>query len=188
MSTHTVSTHTAAPRGATRTTFRGSDWPMYYLVRIERRHMLNASCLLAPHGLNHREWRLLSKAHEHGPVSVGKLAERALFERPTVSKMVNRLSRRGLLQRAESDRDRRSQLISVTRLGAAKLAETEPLVRGLLQRYAAGMRRADYEALMRLLRAFQAQVANALSAEVITRAAKRSHALTPSRRSPRRRS
>lgn len=142
--------------------FKVSDWPMYYLLRTERAHMRNATRLLAPHDLHHREWRLLAIADERGPIGVGDLAEAAGLERPTVSKMLERLERRGLVHRADGEDDARSAPVVLAAKGLSKLRETEPLVRGLLERYAAGMSRSDYADLMRLLKEFEARVEGAL--------------------------
>lgn len=142
--------------------FRVSDWPMGYFARIERLHMQNATLLLAPHGLHHREWRMLAILSDTGAIGVNQLAEQAAIERSTISKMIDRLEARGLVRRASARADKRSSLVVLTPKGRAKLAETIPLVEGLFATYLAGMSKSDYARLMRSLVTLMGRVSAAV--------------------------
>lgn len=139
--------------------FRVADWPMAHFVQIERLHQRNASRLLEPYGLPHREWRILAVLSEHSALTINQLAEAAATERSTMSKMLDRLEARGVVARSASDLDGRASPVVLTKDGIALLAQTIPVIQGLFETYRNGMARADYETFMRLLKDFRRQVA-----------------------------
>lgn len=140
-------------------TFRPAEWPMYYLLTIERQHMRNASLLLEPHGLLHREWRILAQINEHHDMSVGNVAEFAGMERSTASKMIDALERRGLLRRVTADHDRRRNRVMLSAVGRRKFEETAPLVAGLFRLYFADLPLSRLHALMSMLHDLKSRVA-----------------------------
>ena len=75
--------------------FNPADWPIAWMARAERQHARNATALLAPLGLHHREFRLMAILANSQGLTVGELAEQAVLERPTVSKMIDRLAAEG---------------------------------------------------------------------------------------------
>ena len=58
----------------------------------------------------------------HGPLTPSELATRERVQRPTVTRLVYRLSELGLIARAGDPADRRSSLITVTPAGRELLA------------------------------------------------------------------
>jgi DNA-binding MarR family transcriptional regulator len=135
----TPSTADPAPTEAARAAFDPADWPVAWMARAERQHARNATALLAPHGLHHREFRLLAFLGRRDGMSVGDLAEAAVLERPTVSKMVTRLEAEGWIARSRHDADLRRAPLSLTDAGRAKLAAAVPVVEDLFRRYQAGI-------------------------------------------------
>ncbi len=63
--------------------------------------------------LGPRHMPVLFVLARRGPLSVGELATRLGLATPTVSLLVNDLSRAGLVERQEDERDRRRTLVSV---------------------------------------------------------------------------
>ena len=139
--------------------FRVADWPMAHFVQIERLHQANASRLLRPYDLHHREWRILALLGEHASLPINQNAEAAATDRSTVSKMIGRLEARGLVARGASEVDGRASPVSLTPRGTTLLAETAPLVRGLFEQYRRGLSAASHDQLMRLLQTYRRQVA-----------------------------
>jgi DNA-binding MarR family transcriptional regulator len=135
-------------------TFDPSDWPIAWMARAERQHARNATQLLAPLGIHHREFRLLALLGAGEGLPIGELAERAVLERPTVSKMVDRLEAVGLIARGAHEVDRRCSPLVLTDTGRAKLAAAAPIVEALFQRYQAGIPPADHRRFMRELKDF----------------------------------
>jgi len=63
--------------------------------------------------LGPRHMPVLFTVARRGPATVGELATRLGLARPTVSLLVNELSRAGLVERREDERDRRRTIVSV---------------------------------------------------------------------------
>jgi DNA-binding MarR family transcriptional regulator len=141
--------------------FRPIEWPMYWMVMIEKQHMRNATLLLAPHRLHHREWRVLAWISDHRGLAIGQIAELAGLERSTASKMIDSLERRGLIRRLAERRDRRRNQVVLTAAGRRKFAQTVPIVEGLFRSYFSGMPQDRFDALMLSLRDLRKRVTSA---------------------------
>jgi DNA-binding MarR family transcriptional regulator len=135
--------------------FRVSEWPTAHFARIERQHQRNAAHVLAPHGLHHREWRMLAIIDEMGVAGVTPLAERAVIERSTIGKLLVRLEEKGLVKRVVAGDDSRANPVELTARGRALLAKSVSLIRGLFEQYRKEMTAADYAALMKLTAQFR---------------------------------
>lgn len=72
-------------------------------------------------------------------VSVGELAELAVLERPTVSKMVDRLAAEGWVERGTSAQDGRRAPLTLTPSGRDILNAAGPIIENLFRRYQVGM-------------------------------------------------
>lgn len=119
--------------------FDPDAWPIAWMARAERQHARNSTALLKPLGLHHREFRVLAIIGRKPGVSVGVLADAAVLERPTLSKLLDRLEASGLVARGEHAADRRRAPLTLTEEGRAMLKAATPLVEGLFSRYCAQM-------------------------------------------------
>jgi DNA-binding MarR family transcriptional regulator len=63
----------------------------------------------------------LGTIERHGPVTPSELADLEGIKRPTATRMIARLEKEGLIDRARDPADRRSSLVSVGSAGAALL-------------------------------------------------------------------
>jgi DNA-binding MarR family transcriptional regulator len=68
-------------------------------------------------------WRVLAALLAHPGHTVTGLAEACLLQQPTMTKLLDRMVRDGLVARAQDARDRRVQRISLTPEGEARAAE-----------------------------------------------------------------
>ncbi|MBD0275024.1 MAG: MarR family transcriptional regulator, partial [Acetobacteraceae bacterium] len=68
-------------------------------------------------------WRVLAALQARPSETVGGLAEACLLQQPTMTKLLDRMVRDGLVTRAPDARDRRVQRISLTPEGEAMAAE-----------------------------------------------------------------
>ena len=68
---------------------------------------------------------VLTTLLDHGPLRMGELAERERTSQPTASGLVSRLRRAGLIESTPDPEDGRAQLIGISDLGRAHLAELE---------------------------------------------------------------
>ncbi len=73
----------------------------------------------AEHGLSMREYDVLYTLAKHGePARVGELREGVLLSQPALSRLVDRLAGRGLVERAGDARDGRAVRVGLTPAGA----------------------------------------------------------------------
>ena len=97
------------------------------LRRVIRAVDLHSRNLAASHGLTGPQ-ALLLKALQHGKLSAGELASRVSLSQGTVTDILNRLEKRGLIVRLRDATDRRRVLVEATRQGLAVLEESPPLL------------------------------------------------------------
>jgi DNA-binding MarR family transcriptional regulator len=97
------------------------------LRRVIRAVDLHSRNLAASHGLTGPQ-ALLLKALQHGKLSAGELASRVSLSQGTVTDILNRLEKRGLITRLRDTSDRRRVLVEVTQQGLAVLEESPPLL------------------------------------------------------------
>ena len=97
------------------------------LRRVIRAVDLHSRNLAASHGLTGPQ-ALLLKALQHGKLSAGELASRVSLSQGTVTDILNRLEKRGLILRLRDTTDRRRVLVEATQQGLAVLKESPPLL------------------------------------------------------------
>ena len=99
------------------------------------------------------EHDVMMQVLQHGPgVAMGDLAQLVLFSQSGITRLVDRLERKGLALREFSTQDRRVTYVSLTEAGRAKLEETMPLVRRVIgARLSAHLSDADAADLRRIL-------------------------------------
>lgn len=68
------------------------------------------------------EWRVLACLSDGGGLGVGELAEMAIMKQPRMTKLLDRMEARGLVERRIDAADRRRAVIHLTEAGAAKAA------------------------------------------------------------------
>jgi DNA-binding MarR family transcriptional regulator len=140
--------------------FEPNDWPIAWMARIERQHARNSNALLAPLGMHHREFRLLAFLGSQPDISIGQLAELAVLERPTVSKMIDRMASEGWVLRGTHAGDGRRAPLTLSDLGREKLQAATPLIEGLFQNYQSGMSAAQRVLFVSELKTFFQSVQN----------------------------
>ncbi len=108
--------------------------------RIIRAIDLQSRRLQEQYALTGPQLATLREVHRLGEVTVSALARAIHLGQPTVSGILTRLERRGLVVRARSEADRRSVVIRVTDAGENVLAEAPSL---LQERFRAELRRLE---------------------------------------------
>lgn len=150
MATRKKPTASASPA----VTFNPEDWPIAWMARAERQHARNSTELLKPLGLHHREFRVLTFLARNPGASIGTLADVAVLERPTMSKMVDRLEAAGLVARGEHDTDGRRAPLSLTAEGQSLLQDAAPIVNGLFEQYCAHLTADERRRFVQMMREF----------------------------------
>ncbi|MDG0992853.1 MAG: homoprotocatechuate degradation operon regulator HpaR [Luminiphilus sp.] len=81
---------------------------------------------LRAHDLSTQQWRVMRALAESESLDVSELASACSLLRPSVSRIVQNLEGRKILQRQPCDRDSRRSLVSITSFGRELIAEIAP--------------------------------------------------------------
>lgn len=104
------------------------DEVLMSLRRIVRAIELQSRQLVRTHGLTGPQIFILKVLIQLGETTVGQLAEQVNLSKPTVTDILNRLEKYGMVQRIRSEQDRRCVWVTVTRLAREKLSDSPPLL------------------------------------------------------------
>lgn len=102
--------------------------------RVIRAVDLHSRQLVEEHGLTGPQLAVLREISRMGSFSAGALAQAVHLSPPTLSGILDRLERRGLLKRTRSDHDRRSLVVTVTEAGQGILKGAPSLLQGRFKR------------------------------------------------------
>jgi DNA-binding MarR family transcriptional regulator len=122
------------------------------LRKASRRISQLYDAALAPSGIKVTQRGILVEVGRSGPTTVGELAEALVMDSGALTHTLKPLERDGLVDIAVDPADRRSRLITLTRQGRAKLAETDALWGKAQQGFEAAFGRTDSESLREALR------------------------------------
>jgi len=104
------------------------DEVMITLRRIVRAIELQSRQLMRTHGLTGPQIFILKALMQLGDSTVGRLAEQVSLSKPTVTDILNRLERQGLVSRVRSEEDKRCVWVTVTDLAREKLDDAPQLL------------------------------------------------------------
>jgi len=104
------------------------DEVLISLRRIVRAVDYQSRQLVRSHGLTSPQTLILKELMQTNEATVGQLADNVNLSKPTVTDILNRLERRGLVTRTRSDTDKRCIKVRVTALACEKLADAPPLL------------------------------------------------------------
>jgi MarR family transcriptional regulator, organic hydroperoxide resistance regulator len=99
----------------------------YMINRAGARLAVAFSAEIERHGIGLQEWRVLAALHARGPARLGDLALLTSIEISTLSRLVGRMTRAGLVDRAREDGDRRAVRIRPTARGRHVVTAIVPL-------------------------------------------------------------
>ncbi len=99
------------------------DYLSYLLARASHLVSRQFHAQLKPRGMPVPVWRVLSTLSDGDGLPVTELAKITLFKQPTLTKVIDRMSKQGLVERRASERDRRKVLVFITARGRAQIAD-----------------------------------------------------------------
>ena len=98
------------------------------LRRITRAIDVQSRTLLHDHGLTAAQLATLQMIARLEPITAGAVARGVLLGQPTITGILNRLEKRGLIRRVRGDLDRRRVNVSLTDEGRRVLTDAPPLL------------------------------------------------------------
>ena len=94
-----------------------SNYLSYLLASAHRQMKLGIAQSIADEDVNEDHWRILQVVSDEKGHSMGELAEQVLLNGPALTKNVDKLVSRGLVQRAVDERDSRKVLLYISDRG-----------------------------------------------------------------------
>jgi DNA-binding MarR family transcriptional regulator len=98
----------------------------YRLYRASTKLQVRLQTRLRALRMSSSQWRVISVLKAYGALSIGEIVEATLMEQPTISRVVARLEKNGLVTRRPSTRDSRMALISLTAAGVEAFRQIVP--------------------------------------------------------------
>lgn len=134
-----------------------SQYLAYLLASAHRRMRAGLAESIADKNITEEHWRILQVLSDEKGMSMGQLAEAALLNHPALTKNIDKLVSRGLVQRAADDEDSRKVLVYISDRGLEAFRRLKKSVDAHHEAIeeAMGPRKADQ--LKRLLERFVAQ-------------------------------
>jgi DNA-binding MarR family transcriptional regulator len=99
------------------------DYLSYLLSRASHLVSRQFHAQLKPRGMAVPVWRVLSTLSDGDGLPVTELAKITLFKQPTLTKVIDRMSKDELVERRASERDRRKVLVYITPKGRGLVAD-----------------------------------------------------------------
>ena len=130
------------------------DYLPYLVARASHAILRDFHALLAPRRMRVPEWRVLGTLSAGGGYTVGALARATLFKQPTLSKLLDRLERRGLVRRVAGGMDLRHSLVELSARGRKRIGPVVAQARRREKAVLKGYRARDIKAFKGLLKAF----------------------------------
>jgi DNA-binding MarR family transcriptional regulator len=131
------------------------------LQRTADRLQWRSSELFKPYGISPTQYnalRILRGAKDRGR-SCSEIAERMINRDPDITRLIDRLERRGLVQRAREDKDRRVVIARITPAGLELLKELDQPVEELTRKILGRLGNQRLKTLIKLLEMARKQVA-----------------------------
>ena len=117
----------------------------------------SADALVKAH-LSIASWRVLAVLSNNGALRQTDLAEMTSIEVSTLSRLITRLVREGLVRRTRSKADSREVAVGLTRKGGLLLAKLVPVANGLQDEATRSVSKRDLAMLGRVLRQMHANL------------------------------
>lgn len=102
-------------------------------------------------GITEQQWRVLRVLQENGPLEPTRISEQACLLLPSLTRILQKLDEKKLVERSKDREDRRKQIIKITDLGAELIEANLATSISLMEKTRAQMGDERYEALLDLL-------------------------------------
>ncbi len=119
---------------------------------------------LAEHDLTHAQWLPLYKLTRCGACPAVELARQLHLDPAAVTRALDRLEAKGLVQRTRSQTDRRIVMIDLTEAGRSAAAQVPAVLADVLNRHLHGFTPAEWHTLVELLQRLVANSENSADA------------------------
>jgi DNA-binding MarR family transcriptional regulator len=102
-------------------------------------------------GLTVDQWVIIDHLYRNPGISQNTIAEMTTKDAPTVTRIIDLLSQKGLTERQMADTDRRKFLVFLTEAGEAKYSEVLPIVSAMRRKGWGNLSDDDYQQFIRIM-------------------------------------
>ena len=138
--------------------FKLDDHIFFLFGQIYGRRDLQLAKSLRSYGLSVAEWRVLGALTSNEGATINRLADLTVVDRTTLSRTLDRMAARSLIERRVVKNDKRSFEIWLTPGGRAALERIWPVIAYHNRRAIGGLSRAELTALKRIVHKMIANV------------------------------
>lgn len=113
---------------------------------------------LSDHGITPEQWSALNQIDRAQGLIQREIAERTGKDKPTTTRILDHLERKGLIYKKAGDRDRRSFLVYSTELGQKVIRLTTPIEDSVTAEVKACISDEEYDTMLELLLRIQRHI------------------------------
>jgi DNA-binding MarR family transcriptional regulator len=133
--------------------YRAEDSVGYLMKRVMASIMQQADKRLEAHGLTSAQWSpLLKIKHAGGRANVAELSRWLVMDAGAMTRLLDRLEKKGLCKRVRSTEDRRVVQVELTPDGEAAIAGAPQVLCDVMNAHLAGFSKSEWVALKSYLR------------------------------------
>lgn len=131
--------------------FRVDAYPFYLLNRAVGRYNVVIEAELRTLDIDVPTWRVLMVLGEESPRSIGQISKSAVINLSTMMRIVERMMKAGLVDRAADSNDGRVTNVILTDKGREKLAAARTLTAPLYRKVIKGFSQAEFGRMLEML-------------------------------------
>ena len=131
--------------------FKIADSPFYLIVRTARRYEMDMEEALRRIDMDIPSWRAIMLVHEQNPSSVSEIADRAVTRLSTMTRVIQRLEKRGLVKLDTRAADARVTEVFITPHGEKVVEQVRAVASRIYQSTFKDLSAAEVETLNSLL-------------------------------------
>lgn len=121
------------------------------LLRAREQVMGPIRAMLADVGITEQQWRVLRVLDEAGAMEPTRIAEEACLLLPSLTRILQKLEEKGLIERRRDEEDKRKQVVQITDEGSTVIAANLDASIALMDALRARLGSDRYELLLDLL-------------------------------------
>ena len=123
----------------------------FALIRARERVMAPIRKMLAQSDITEQQWRILRALSENGPIEATKLANLAVLQLPSQTRILSSMEKRGLVIRTSNQEDKRKQTVHIAESGQAIIDKHRASAAALAKRFQQVLGKRDFDRLLTLL-------------------------------------
>ena len=129
--------------------YRLDDSVGYLMRRVVASIVRQAETHLEPHGVTHAQWQPLFRLSTEGkPMAILELARELQIDAAAMTRLLDRIEKKGLCKRVRSTEDRRVVMVELTAKGRAVAAVLPTVLSDALNMHLAGFSKAEWQTLI----------------------------------------